>query len=419
MPALEPVITIIVMLLLGLGAAWLASRRGWPLPTLLMVAGFVGSELLVAAGIDTGLRWYNFRDLVYFVLLPLLVYETAFRLNADALWHTIVIVMLLAVPLMLLEVLVAAAMLYFGIGDSAGFPVVAALIAAALIATNDPAAVDRVLEGNPATPRMRSILEGESLFNSILALVLVSLALHVESQHASLREGISFLEGFIYFVQLFSGGILLGFAIGLSGWVVLHFVRSSWFRAAFSIAIAYGSWFAAEWLAGVSGVVAALIAGLLLNAYVQRAEPETKVMLRRCWKLLGSGASMVLFLLLGMSIYLPLLLQQWQAALLGILALLLARGLMIFAGLGGYNYFAGHSPVPVREQIALFFGGIKGAVTVALLFTLPAHLRYGDTLQAIVYAVVIFSLLLQAPVLRYLLRCGVCCEGQDSTHQSS
>lgn len=406
MLSIQPVATVFVMLLLGWAAVWLARWRGWPLPTLLVVAGFAGSELLVSVGIDTGLRWYNFRDLVYFVLLPLLVYETAFRLNADALWHTMVVVMLLAVPLMLVEVLIAAAMLYFGIGDPAGFPVVAALIAAALIATNDPAAVDRVLEDNPVSPRTRSILAGESLFNSILALVLVSLALHVESQHASLREGISFLEGFIYFVQLFSGGILLGFVIGLVGWLLLHFLHSPWLRGLVSILVAYSSWFIAEWVVGVSGVVAALIAGLLLNAYIQRAEPETKRVLCGCWKILGSGASMALFLLLGMSIYLPLLVQQWRAALLGILALLLARGLMIFAGLGGYHYFSDDAAVPFRQQVELYFGGVKGAVTVALLLALPEHLPYGNTLQAMVYAVVIFSLLLQAPVLRYLLRCG-------------
>ena len=151
------------------------------------------------------------------------------------------------------------------IANPVGFPVVAALTAAVLIATNDPAAVDRVLVGNPAPPGIRSLLEGESLFNSILAL-----ALHVERHDASLRDGISFLEGFIYFVQLFSGGILVGFLVGLSGWLVLHFVRVSWFRAGFGVVVDYASWLLGERLAGVSGVVALLQAPVI--RYLLRCE---------------------------------------------------------------------------------------------------------------------------------------------------
>jgi len=397
-------ITIAAMGGIALLTIRLARKLGWPLPTLLLIGGFAGSEALVAAGVDTGLRWYNLRELVYSVLLPLLVYETAFRLNANALLHVIGTVLLLAVPLMLLEVLIAAAMLWFGIGDAAAFPLVAALIGAALISTNDPAAVDRVLEGADASPRCRLMLEGESLFNSILALVLVSLALHVELHGARLGDGISFLEGFTYFVRLFSGGILLGFVTGLAGWLLLHHARLPMLRAVVSVLIAYGVWFLADRLANVSGVVAVLTAGLLLNAFAQRADPASRGLLRACWEHAGNLASIVLFLLLGMSVWLPLLQTQWRAAMLGIAAALLSRAVMIYGGLGLWSRMAEDAAVPPRERTPLFLGGIKGAVTVALLFSLPPDLHYGNTLQAIVYGVLLFSLLVQAPALRLLLR---------------
>jgi len=70
----------------------LASRYRLPLNLMLMIAGFLASEALVDLGIDTGLRWYNFRDLVFYLLIPFLFFDTASRLNRAALlreWRVI------------------------------------------------------------------------------------------------------------------------------------------------------------------------------------------------------------------------------------------------------------------------------------------------------------------------------------------
>ncbi len=389
------------------GLVWLARRLSGfaflPYPTLLLLAGFFGSEALVYAGVDTGLRWGWFRDLVYFVLLPLLVYEAAFRLNAACLLQNMVVVMLLAIPLMLVGVLLTAVLLYLGIDHASGFPVVAALITAALVSTNDPAAVTRVLEGIQVPARLASLLEGESLFNSIIALVLVSLALQVEMHDVRVSDGIGFLQGFILFVRLFTGGVLTGLAVGLAGWVLLHVARLPVLRAVFSVLLAYGAFLVADQLFRVSGVVAVLTAGLVLNAYAQRTDQLSRRMLERCWQWSAALTGTMLFLLLGMSVYLPLLLGQWKAVLLAIAAVLLARAVIVFAGLGLYGKVAGEDAVTLQEQIPLFWGGIKGAVTVALLFALPEALEYSGTILAMVYGVVLFSLLVQAPGLRALL----------------
>lgn len=396
-----PLGLLAVLVVLG---KWISVRRNWPLPPLLLLSGFIGAQSLQLLSLDSSLSQLDFHGLVYYLLLPLLVYDIAFRLNADCLLHNFLMVMILAVPLMLIEVLMAAALLYAGIDQPAVFSVVAALIAAALIAANDPVAIDRVLRGVAVPSALRTVLEGESLFNSILALVLVSLALQVESQHASLQAGVSFLEGFFIFVRLFSGGVLLGFVLGLIGWGVLHYVRWPASRVLLSLAIAFVTWSIAEQLAQVSGVVAVLTAGLLLNGFAQRIDAASSRLLGLFWYRLGTAASMLMFLLLGVSLPLDLLQASWPVVLLGIVALLVSRGAMVFAGLGFWNLLGGKPPVPMYDQQVLMWGNIKGAVTIAMLFSLPSGLPYSETIRAIVYGVMLFSLLVQAPILRWITK---------------
>ena len=100
-----------------------------------------GAQLIVGAGYDTGLRWHHFHDLVFFLFLPALIFESAFSLNARLLLRNLVPILLLALPLLLVATAITAALLYFGIGHPAGFPWLTALIAGALLAATDPVAV--------------------------------------------------------------------------------------------------------------------------------------------------------------------------------------------------------------------------------------------------------------------------------------
>lgn len=389
---------------IALSIAWLLRPLviHWhlPFPSVLVFVGFVVSEVLIALGMDTGLRWNHLHWLVYYVFLPVLIYEIAFRLKAVGLFLNMVLILLLSFPLMLLSVLMIAVFLFLGINHSEGFPFIAALITAALLSSNDPAAVNRIVSALQAPPRLVSLLKGESLFNGILVLVLVSLAFNVGGSNRDVE--LSFLQGFIALAQLFTGGILTGLLCGLLGWVFMRWSRWAWLRMVFSLLVAYGTFFLAELGFGVSGIVAALTAGLLLNAYSQRTDEESSHLLDLQWKYTASFANAVLFILLGVSIHLPILQHQWLAVLLGIAAMLLARAVIVFAGLWLYGYVDKSHQVPIAEQKPLFWGGIKGAVTVALTFALPDS-SYSATVQAIVYGVVLFGLFVQAPTLRFLL----------------
>lgn len=123
----------------------LAARLRLPSSAILVLAGFLGSEALVTAGVDLGLRWYHFRDLVLFVLVPILVFAAALRVDPRLLLRQLDVILALALPLFLFSVLVVGAALYWGIGYPQHLPWTAALIAGTLVAATDPVAVLNLL----------------------------------------------------------------------------------------------------------------------------------------------------------------------------------------------------------------------------------------------------------------------------------
>ena len=154
----------------------LARRSGLPFALLLVLTGFAGSELMVALGHDTGLRATHFHDLILYVFLPILIFESAFKIDTSILKRDLVLILFLAVPLLLLSTAVTAALVYYGIGHPEGFPWIAALLTGALLSATDPVAVVDLdkLEANIAA--LQAYLDQHGLASRP----------HIKTQHAVL-----------------------------------------------------------------------------------------------------------------------------------------------------------------------------------------------------------------------------------------
>lgn len=393
-----------LVILIALILMPVAKKLLFPYPTLLVIAGYLGSEFLVSKGLDTGLRWDNFRDLVYYVLLPILIYEVALSLNAEKLFKNLFTIVLLGVPFMLLNALIMATVLYFGIGHSVGFPVIAAIITGLLLSATDPSVIAVILERLKAPPRIVSILEGESLFNNIVALILVSLII----QFVVLTgENLTLLNGFVLFVRMFIGGLFVGAAVGVIGWLLIKYNQQPVLRGAVSLVTLYGGYLLAESVFHVSGLLTVLVIGLLMNASMQRVDERTSQFVFNLWEYKAYIARALLFVLLGVSIRYSVLADQWIAILIGIIAVLIARGFIIFIGLwllGGQTGESDKTILTLSDKSLIYWGNIKGAATIALVLSLPATSSYSYTIQAITYGVVLFSLFVQAPTLRFLVQ---------------
>jgi CPA1 family monovalent cation:H+ antiporter len=378
----------------------LARRLRLPFSATLVIAGFAASELLVGAGIDTGIRAENFHTLVFHVFLPVLIFESAYNINARLLLGNLVPILLLAIPLMLLSTLVTAVLVYYGIGHPQGFPWIAALLTGALLSATDPVAVVAVLRQLRVPERLVLLLEGESLFNDATAIVVFSALLAVATRTT---EPMTTAEGGLFFLRVFFGGMLVGAVTGGGFLLVMRLADSTVARAAASVICAYLAFTVAESLLHVSGVMAVLVAGLLLGHAARGRAPSDDGFVRQLWQFNAWIANTLVFLLMGVTVTTGMFTERWLAILIGIAAVIIARAIGLFGIFPLLSAARVVDALPYASRSILFWGGLRGAVTLALALSLPTSLDYWWTIQSIAFGVVLFTLLVQATTMASLM----------------
>ncbi len=396
------VLFFMVLLLLAVLAEPLAERIRVPFSAVLVVIGFVGSEVLVAAGFDTGVRWENFHELIFYVFLPALIFDAAFRLDFRSLLKDLIPIVLLAVPFMVLAAAITAVIVYYGIAHPSGFPWIAALITGALLSATDPVSVLALLKTTKAPERLNILLEGESLFNDATAIVLFSILIALV---LSPGEATSWQGAVGEFLLVCFGGLACGMLIGALAYALMAAFRQPVIKGLITVLLAYFAYLIAEVLLQVSGVMAVLAAGLTLGEMTRRrGESGDWRFVEDLWEFAGYIANALIFLLAGVTITVVMFTSHWLAMLIGIVAVLIARVVVVFGLLGPMSHLPGMKAIPLRHQVILTWGGVRGAVTLALALSLPLALDPWFTIQSIAYGVVLFTLFVQSTTMRPVIR---------------
>ncbi|MGI9294547.1 MAG: cation:proton antiporter [Pseudomonadales bacterium] len=396
-------IVILFVALLGLAAVAepLARLIRLPYSSTLVLVGFFAGQLIEFSQLQTGLQAESFHELVFFVFIPVLIFEAAYQLDLRLLRENIGNILLLAIAGLLLTTAITAVGMYYGIAHASGFPWIAALLTGALLAATDPVAVVSQLRAVGAPPRLAMLLEGESLFNDATAIVLFTLLLTLASAGgAQVSAGASVLQ----FAYVFVGGIALGGIIGALALPAFRVMHGHSTHYILTLVVAYGAFIVAEHWLHVSGVMAVLMAGLIAarsSMNTNTAEDHQRV--AENWETLGHIANALIFLLLGITITVAMFQERWLAMLIGIAAVFVARALSIFGVLLLSNLLSKNA-VPASYQTVMVWGGLRGAVTLALALSLPTELPYWWTIQSVAFGVVLFTLFLQAPTTPWLLR---------------
>ncbi len=398
MPISSVALIVMAMLLVALLLEPVARRLHLPFGAALVAGGFTGAELIIAAGFDTGLRWYHFHDLVFFVFLPALIFESAIHLKANLLFRNLLPVLLLALPFLLISTFITAALLFYGIGHPGGFPWITALICGALLAATDPVAVTDIAKRLPVPERLLTMMEGESLTNDATTIVLFMLLTGVAVTGSN---NIDVASAGLDFLVLAFGGLGTGLAAGLiAGWLIQHLGQP----VITSLLAAYGSYIIAETQLHVSGIMACLACGLWLGHKLDTSKTENRPPVSDWWHHLGWIANSALFLLAGATVTLNMFEERWLAMLIGIGAALLTRLISVWSACGLASAIPGQQKIPHDFRLLMTVGGLRGAVTLALVLSLPTELEGWWTVQSTAYGVVLFSLIIQAPLIEPLLR---------------
>jgi len=383
----ELVTLLVILLLVATGVALLSRWLGVPYVAGLVLAGLAITELLPRRiGLDS--------SLILNLFLPILLFEAAISTDISRLRSTVKPVALLAGPGVVISSSVTAVLLKLGLG-LAWIP---ALLAGVILAITDTVSVIAVFKEVTVPSRLSTIVEGESLFNDGMALVLFSLILQVNE-----TGSLTILDGFQELFVVIAGGTLLGLALGYLSTGLFRWSNDPLSSILQTVAVALGA-FQIGHLLHVSGVVAVVVAGLIVgNAGLSSSvSASTRLTLLSFWESAGFGVNSFIFLLIGIEIDLITLWNTLPAVLLAVIAYQLGRVLSVYPLLAILRRF--DRSIPLRWQHVLFLGNIKGSLSMALVLSLPTTLVGREQLIALVFGAVLLSVIGQAASLPWMVK---------------
>jgi monovalent cation:H+ antiporter, CPA1 family len=352
-------------------------------------------------------------DLILAILVPPLVFEATLNIPWRRLQNDLLPIMLLAiVGTMIGTFIVGGIVMQF-----LELPWAAAIAFGALISATDPVAVVAFFRTLGVSKRLTILLEGESLFNDGVSIVIFGLAI---AAGEAIRTGTGAMltpsDAIVEFIVVGFGGIGVGLFLGyIVSTIVLKNVDDHLIETATTVALAFGSFVIAEefglilGLADVhfSGILAVVAAGLMVgNIGSQNTSPTTKLTLDNFWEFLTFVVNSLVFLLIGLEIEIAQMVPFLGAILVAVIAILLSRLVLIYVITAVYSYLRPQRSIPLSYRHVMFWGGLRGAISLALALTLTGNTFGSDTaveLRVMTFGVVLFTLLVQGTTIEKLI----------------
>lgn len=340
-----------------------------------------------------------------YIFLPTLLFEAALAIDVRRLMDDIAPVLLMAV----IAVIVCTLVVGFALSTLAEVGLIACLLLGAIVATTDPVAVIGIFRDLGAPRRLCILVEGESLFNDAAAIALFALLLAMllgTREADALGTAFAFLKGF-------AGGAAFGWLAARGACLLAAPLRGLRLaETTLTVSLAYLTFIVADRYLELSGVVAVVVAALVIGSYGRtRFTPSTWDSLVETWQQLGFWANSMVFLLAAMLV--PRLLVDIgleHALLLALLVLatLAARAVVLYGFLPLLSAGGLADRVSGPYKLVILWGGLRGAVSLALALAvaenmaLPAEIRH--FVAALATGFVLFTLFVQGVSLRPLLR---------------
>ena len=378
-----------LLLLVACVIAMISRKVGLPYSV-----GLVAAGLLIAVTPNAP-KFSLSRDLIFNVLLPPLVFEAALQLPWKDFRRELPVTMTLAI----VGVAVAAAVVAGGLHYGIGWSWIGAGLFAVLIAATDPVAVIAAFKEMKADKRLCMLVESESLLNDGVAAVAFAVLVGVAGG-ASAGLG-NIIPAFLW--TLFGGG-LIGAAV--SGLVLLLAGRTNDHLVEITLTTlaAYGSFLIAERL-HASGVLASLTAGLMigslgsLGAISDKGRPHVLA----AWEFFAFVANSFVFLLIGIQLVgAPISRLGSVTAAIAIMLVLIGRAVAVYPI--SSIFMRSKLRVPTGFQNVLFWGGLRGALGLALALAVPASVPERGAIILSAFVVVAFSIFVQGLTMPWLVR---------------
>lgn len=328
---------------------------------------------------------FHFGDALLFIFLPPLIFEAAWAIDPAALRRAAIRIALLALP----GVVLVAGTIGFGIALSGQLPLAAAFVLGAIVSATDPVAVIAIFRRLHVPVDLLTIVEGESIANDGVAIVLYGIAVEFASGIPASSLPYAGEHALLEIV----GGSAIGIACAFVVAFVMGRTRSGPLEISATVVLAFLAYLVAD-AVHCSGVFATAAAGIALRAFarigpvVDRSDDVDTF-----WSAIAFIANAMVFLATGLVLQLGSVGDHPLLVIVAIVAVVASRVLLTALVIR-----------PMTWRVTVVFAGMRGGLSLALALALPQSLPFRTEIIDAVFGVVLFTLIGQGIALEPVLR---------------
>lgn len=344
------------------------------------------------------------QHIIFDLILPPLLFEAAIHIQWKDFQQDATVILTLATIGTIIAAAATTAIFYYLFN----WPLETALVFGALISATDPITVIATFKENKVQGRLRMLVESESLLNDGVAAVLFALAL--AWAHATGLEAVPATPIAGMLLVTIGGGIAVGaicasIAILLAGRTTDYLVEST-----ISTVLAYASFMIARHFHG-SGILAVVTSGLIIgNLGLLKTRRFDKFITQKgrrfifeLWDYIAFLANSFVFLLIGMKVAkMSFLDSNYKTLIASVVAILISRAVTIYPLCA--LFWRSRWKINATFQHILWWGGLRGALAIALALSLPQDLPMRDVVIMTTFVIVVFSIVIQGLTMPILLR---------------
>jgi CPA1 family monovalent cation:H+ antiporter len=337
----------------------------------------------------------DFKTLLLDGILSFMLFAGALHVNIGALAKEKKSIILFATLGVLISTFIVGGLVFFVAGLlGLELQFIHALLFGALISPTDPIAVMSILKKANIAKSLGIKIEGESLFNDGIGVVVFSGILLIATATGNYNQAEISAEIGTLFLEEAVGGLVYGLAIGFIGFKFIKSLKDNpHLSVIISLAIVMGGYAGASML-HVSGPLAMVVAGLFVGNKINISDNKSDVQkaLNEFWEILDDIFNGILFVLIGLAIH--LLEFNKLYLMLGILAILIVLFARVVSVFLTYSLLKHEESKPIKTIAILSWGGLRGGISIALALSLSDALS-GELILYITYVVVLFSIIVQ------------------------
>jgi len=404
-----------VFIIAGAVGVFVAKIGHFPYTIALLVAGFAVS---LASSATSGASQILgdivlTHDVILLVLLPPLLFEGAATTDIDEFQDNLPVILVVAIVGLVASIVFVGFVthqVFIGLGLVSGdtFSLLVAMLFATVVLPTDPVSVLAMFEEIGAPERLSVLVEGESLINDGVAVVIFTTLYSLLQTGRSLDyllQPENFGAVLVDLVYTSLGGAVVGFVAGYAIYSVMRDLDEQMTEIVLTLILAYGAFLLAEHYLHVSGVIATVVAGLLMgNRGAEYAmSPQTKLSVFNTWETGAFIVNTFIFLVIGAKT--PVTDIVANAALLvpAVLIVLVGRALVVYPLTNAVNRFVPNQ-VTLEYQHVMVWGGLHGSIPIALVLGIQENVvPFAPQMRVLVFGVAAFSLIVQGLTMKPLI----------------